>query len=449
MHDATPPLRFRTPPGWPTPSSEWVDLFQGAEPDAGWRPSDDTPPAPSRWRFWAPTRALHRRVPRAARVVPVVGAAIALASFVAVVVLWAVGGPAVLALAPVVAGTALWVVGASRYADRLTEALHAVRAEASLRRATELPARAAAVFPGADPADASAGWDARGWAVPGARPFVAGPPSQSGTRPQRALVAVTAGVAGLVLATGASVSLLPLVPAVEEGAARALTGVQPGSPWSVEGDDEDAAQPEWTSDDGSIEAWWLAGDDEWEGTCDLTPGDAGCDAYEIDSDRTCTAVVTVGFFASLDDARPSRVEERTVSMTEGVPLVLVENHDEDTSSIGDVSCASDDDPHADRIAASQGADADTDAERPAGCATTDCVAFAVRSSTDCADAAVQFRVGAEVGSIGAPHDVVVMTPLLAGQPTDVFVGGTTYASDVTPGGVTCRAGTEDGSATHA
>lgn len=439
VHDQTPPLRFRTPPGWPTPSPEWVELFQGAEPTAGWSPAADVPPAPARWTFWVPTRALRRRVPRSALVLLSVGAAVTVASFVVAVVLWALGLPAVFALPTLVAGAALWVVGVVRYGDRISEAVAEVRAWSAARRAGELPPRVAQAHPDVAPDEALAAWDADAWTVPSARPFHEGTPSRAIPRAQHVLAGVTAGVAALVLLGGAVVAAVPAVDSVgqELSAASSTDGSGPSADDPSGGDD--APQPGWASDDGSIKTYWLAADDEWEATCDMTPGTTTCDPWEITSDHSCTAIVTVGFFASADDDQPSRIEERTVTLTKGVPLVLVENYDEEASDIGDVTCATGDETDGDRVTATQHEDTTVaDADVPAGCDEEDCVAFAVTPSADCAAAAVQFTVDAAVGSLTKPHDVAVVTPLHAGKATDVFVGGTEHASDVHAGAVTCR-----------
>ncbi|WIE76227.1 hypothetical protein [Curtobacterium sp. MCSS17_007] len=440
MPDSTPPLRFRTPPGWPTPSADWADLYEGAEPAAGWTPADDLPTAPAGWVFWVPTRVLRRSVGRGATAALVVGAAVTLASFLVLCVLWVADGPAVLALAPLIAGVALWVVGAFRYADGVVAAVGRVRDRSAARRADALSAHAVAAHPDANQAAALAASSADAWSVPSARPFVEGPPSRSVPRVQRVLVSVTAGVAAAVLVAGASLAVLPLVPDVQEVAAQVFGSSDPGA-----GGSDDPQQPEWSSDDGHTNVTWLAGDDEWEGTCDTTPGDATCDAYEIDTDRSCTAVVTVGFFTSADDDEPSRVEERTVALTADVPLVLVENHDEEVSDVGDVSCVTDGGADADRVSATQRAEDHVDTDVPAGCEQEGCVAFAVTAPDDCAAAAVQFRVAAAIGTVAAPHDLAVVTALRSGRATDVFVGGTDDASDVVAGGVTCRATDDTGS----
>ncbi|WIB00815.1 hypothetical protein [Curtobacterium sp. MCBA15_012] len=445
MHDTTTPLRFRTPPGWPTPSAEWVELFQGAEPAAGWTPADDVPPAPRGWVFWVPTRVLRRRQPRSLVVATTVGAGVAVLSL-GVLVGLVVGGAdtgalAVAALAllvPLIAGVALWVVGAVRLADRRRAALAAVLAEAARRRAVELPERARAAHPDTDPHTASAAWDAAAWSVPAAHPFHEGAPSRLSARVDRVLTVLTAGVAGLVLVAGASFAVAPPIAHTAESIAAAAA--------AADGYSDDGPVEVWSSDDGSTTASWLDGDDEWDATCGTTDVDDLCDPYEIDTDRSCLAVVTIGYFADMDDEEPSRVEERTVELSADVPLVLaVSYQDEEDSTIGDVSCTSGDAAAADRVSATQDIDAHPDAaDLPDGCDGDSCVAIAVTPTTDCASASVEYRVDAEVGGITDPHDVVVPTALHAGKAVEVFAGGTGKASAVHPGAVTCHATSDDG-----
>jgi len=445
VHDDTTPLRFRTPPGWPTPSPEWVERFQGAEPAAGWTPAPDVPPAPRGWLFWVPTRALNRRVPRSLVVVTTVGAAVTVLSLGVLVGLVVGGGTDALALVPLVAlvalvaGVALWVVGAVRLTDRRRDALVAVRAEAAQRRALELPERIRAAHPDSDPRSAAAAWDAAAWSVPSAHPFQEGAPSPVVPRVQRVLTVLTAGIAGLALVAGVSIAVVPpFVHAVESDVAAAFG---PGL-----SDDDDGPVEVWTSDDGSTSASWLAGDDEWGATCGTTDSDDLCDPYEIDTDRSCLAVVTIGYFDDYDDDEPSRVEERTVELSADVPLVLVVSYqDEEDSTIGDVSCTSGDAAAADKVTVTQELDAHADAaDLPDGCDVGTCVAIAVTPSTDCASASVEYRVDAEVGGITDPHDVVVPTALHAGKAAEVFAGGTGTASAVHPGAVTCHVTSDDG-----
>ena len=46
------PLRFNPPDGWRTPDPQWVSLYNGFEPPAGWRPYPDCPAAPPNWPWW-------------------------------------------------------------------------------------------------------------------------------------------------------------------------------------------------------------------------------------------------------------------------------------------------------------------------------------------------------------------------------------------------------------
>lgn len=432
MPENTPPLRFRTPPGWPTPSPQWVALHQGAEPAAGWSPSEDLPPAPSRWVFWVPTRTLRRRVPRSVRVSLAVGVCLTIASFAVVVALAIMDGPAVFGLVPMVVGIALWVTGAVRSADQTAALARSVREEAQMRRAVELPALAQDQHAG-DPATALAAWDAEAWSVPTPRPFHEGPPSPMIARVNRAAAIVTAGVAALVLIGGASVSAAPAFEHIASDASWA---------WGSGDNGDDEQQLEWSSDDDAITAYWLGTGDTWEATCDVTPGDTACDAYAITSKKSCSAVVTVGFFADADADEPSRTQERSVRLRAGVPLVLVENYTEEVSSIGDVTCS--DAAAADTVSATQESEDVKASDQPAGCDVGGCVAFAVTAPTACDAAAVEFHVDATAGTVDRPHDVVVVTRLSAGKPTDVFAGGTDDATKVLSGQVTCRAGADDG-----
>jgi hypothetical protein len=51
---ATPlPLRFALPPGWPSPSVDWVAANQGWDPPVGWTPVPGVAPAPAGWVWWS------------------------------------------------------------------------------------------------------------------------------------------------------------------------------------------------------------------------------------------------------------------------------------------------------------------------------------------------------------------------------------------------------------
>ncbi|MGA1452337.1 MAG: hypothetical protein ACO318_00420 [Pontimonas sp.] len=46
------PLRFNPPDGWRTPHPRWISLYQGFQPDPGWKPYADAPPIPEGWPWW-------------------------------------------------------------------------------------------------------------------------------------------------------------------------------------------------------------------------------------------------------------------------------------------------------------------------------------------------------------------------------------------------------------
>ncbi len=48
----TLPLRFNPPDGWRTPHPRWISLYQGFEPEPGWKPYADAPPIPEFWPWW-------------------------------------------------------------------------------------------------------------------------------------------------------------------------------------------------------------------------------------------------------------------------------------------------------------------------------------------------------------------------------------------------------------
>ena len=43
---------FRTPPGWPTRTDQWIRANTFWNPPAGWTPLPGLEPAPKDWRFW-------------------------------------------------------------------------------------------------------------------------------------------------------------------------------------------------------------------------------------------------------------------------------------------------------------------------------------------------------------------------------------------------------------
>ncbi len=46
------PLHFNPPPGWPSPTEEWLVGHQGWEPPIGWVPLAGIVAAPQGWVFW-------------------------------------------------------------------------------------------------------------------------------------------------------------------------------------------------------------------------------------------------------------------------------------------------------------------------------------------------------------------------------------------------------------
>lgn len=50
------PLAFRTPPGWPDPTPEWVAGHQGWVPPKGWVPAPGVQAVPAGWVFWFKNR---------------------------------------------------------------------------------------------------------------------------------------------------------------------------------------------------------------------------------------------------------------------------------------------------------------------------------------------------------------------------------------------------------
>ena len=58
------PLVFHGPPGWPTPTLEWVNPHLGWQPPPGWVPVPGCPHSPPRWTFWSRNDAAWRRMAR-------------------------------------------------------------------------------------------------------------------------------------------------------------------------------------------------------------------------------------------------------------------------------------------------------------------------------------------------------------------------------------------------
>lgn len=467
QHETTPPFRFRTPPGWPTPSAEWVELHQAAEPAPGWTPAPGISPAPEDWRFWSPERRSFRGflppLARRLRVAQWIGLVVSLVALAVVLVVGAVGGPAVFGLAPLVAGLAVFVVSSSRLADLASRTAASICDDAAAWRRTELPARARVAYPELDDDRAVAAWEAAAWGTETVRPFASAhahvpahpqaqpAPSSSLRRHTRAAMGITAGAAAFALVLGASAALAPVVRTVQEHSAGSTLaqGEQDGTgPDDTAPDDttpgdtgSDGAAPDeepWTSDDGTITASFISDEDTWQATCGATDFADGCWAFQIEGECDGPAVVTVGFSAT-EDGDDVRTDTRTVLLTSGTPLVLTEQGSEDWGGIRDVTCfAAPKSPVALTRTELDSDDEDADGSWPDGCVDWGCAGWEITPTADCPSATVQFSVDEEAADLPDPHDLVVTTALHAGQPVDVWAAGAWSSDDdATLAQVTC------------
>ncbi|MGN8051250.1 hypothetical protein ACTJKO_16330 [Curtobacterium sp. 22159] len=457
QHESTPPFRFRTPPGWPTPSAEWVELHQAAEPAADWSPAPGIPAAPAGWRFWSVVpRSFRAYLPpraRRLRVAQWTGLVVALVALAGVLVVTAVGGPSVLALVPLVAGVAVLVVASSRRADLAARTAASVRDDAAAWRPTEVPSRARAARPDLDEDAAVAAWEAAAWGLATAHPFVTAP-TQDGSavapgtvpasirRGSRAVFGLTAGVAALLLVVGAGASVVPVVHAAQQfGAGSTLAYGWQGDPGPGDGDSsgpDQSDQSTWTSDDGTITAKFISDDDTWQATCGATDFTENCSAWTIGGECDGSARITIGF-ADAEGGADVRTDTRTVLLTAGTPLILTEPGPEAWSDIEDATCSA---PAKSPVAVTRkqldSDDEDADGSWPDGCVDFGCAGWEITPEADCPSATVLFSVDEEVGTLPAPHDLVVTTALHAGKPVDVWAGGAWSSDDdATLAQVTC------------
>jgi hypothetical protein len=478
QHETTPPFRFRTPPGWPTPSAEWVELHQAAEPAPGWTPAPGIPPAPTDWSFWSPEpRSFRGFLPpfaRRLRVAQWIGLVVSLVALAAVVIVGAVGGPAVFGLAPLVAGLAVLVVSSSRQADLASRTAASIRDDAAVWRRTELPARARAAYPALDDAAAVAAWEAAAWGTDAARPFAAAagaagaatahahahahtpvpvhphphPQATPLRRRSRAVTGITAGAAAFALVLGATAALAPVVRTVQEHSAGSTlargeqddTGPAPDAttPGDTGSDGATTDEAPWTSVDGTITASFISDEDTWQATCGATDFADGCWAFQIEGECDGPAVVSVGFSAT-EDGDDMRTDTRTVLLTSGTPLVLTEQGSEDWGGIRDITCsAAPKSPVALTRTELDSDDEDADGSWPDGCVDWGCAGWEITPAADCPSATVQFSVDEEAADLPDPHDLVVTTALHAGQPVDVWAAGAWSSDDdATLAQVTC------------
>ncbi|MGU3410460.1 hypothetical protein ACLBWP_10150 [Microbacterium sp. M1A1_1b] len=424
QHDAqTPPFRFRTPPGWPTPSAEWVALHQLAVPGPQWTPVPGVPTAPAGWRFWqADRRAFRAAMPAAARrlaAVGGVGVGLLALGIVLAVVLTASDAPAVFALVPLALGAALWVVPCVRWWDLAATTERALAAESAARRPGAVLEHARAARPDLGADQAVAAWTAAAWGVETAAPLEAPavrsarPVSAAGfLRASRTATGVTVVLAAVALVVGAGAGVAPVAVRALDTGQTIARGMQDGAG----GDAPDTAAP-FTSDDGTVTV--TEDDDAWDDTCGTTPGDGGCWTWQVTSTKTCNLEVTIGFADTLtgDDTRTVR---RTVQVSKDRPLYIAEPGDEDYSGIEATTCATAL-PH--RLVTGESDDPIADSEWPEGCDASGCVGWVLHPEADCTDASVQFLVDDSDGPLEDPHDLVVSAELHAGDPVTVVAGG--------------------------
>jgi len=395
---------------------------------------------------------------------------VSLVSLAVVLVVGAVGGPAVFGLAPLVAGLAVLVVSSSRRADLASRTAASIRDDAAAWRRTELPARARVAYPDLDGDAAVAAWDAAAWGTDAARPFAAATasapahppvpgyalahpqaqpaPSTPLRRRTRAIMGITAGAAAFALVLGATAALAPVVRTVQEHSAGSTLarGEQddPGpapdatTPGDTGSDGAATDEAPWTSVDGTITASFISDEDTWQATCGATDFADGCWAFQIEGECDGPALVSVGFSAT-EDGDDMRTDTRTVLLTSGTPLVLTEQGSEDWGGIRDITCsAAPKSPVALTRTELDSDDEDADGSWPDGCVDWGCAGWEITPAADCPSATVQFSVDEETADLPDPHDLVVTTALHAGQPVDVWAGGAWSSDDdATLAQVTC------------
>lgn len=394
MTEYRPPFHFRTPPGWPTPSAEWVAAHQLAEPGPGFSPGPGIPPVPSGWRFWrADRRAFRAAMPARRRRIEVLGAAglvLLLLGIVAVVVLTAVDVPAVLAVAPIAAGGALYVVACVRWWDLAADTARSIAATAEV-------------------------WGSASVTAPAARAGFG--------RSSRVATGITAAIAAVAIVLGGSAAVQPVVADAGRSFASTFT----------EAESDELALP-YTSDDGTIDVTQIDGD-AWDATCAATPGDQDCWTWKVDAVTSCEVAVTIGF-ATTATGPDTRSVTRAVRVTADRPLYIAELGDEVFAGIESAACLP---RSAHEIDVTQTPADDMAYESaPDGCDITGCVGFVLVPQEDCANASVQFLVADEWYDVPDPHDLVVAAELHAGEPTTVFAGGVeSFEGTATLAHVTC------------
>ncbi len=279
-------------------------------------------------------------------------------------------------------------------------------------------------------------------------PFVEAAAAQEGAsfrRSTRHAITVVSVVSAFVLVVAAAAVVAPVVDRVQHDGSTLAAGLQDidpdtGAPYPDDPGAGDADTTPWTSEDGTISAALLDDDDAYEAACGTLDGDldSGCWAWAVTGECNGPAEVTVGF-ADDQDGEDDRTDVRSVTLTAGRPLVLVETGDEEWAGIDDVTCDAHPDPAAKvRSTSVDSDDADADGSWPDGCADLGCAGWELAALTDCESATVQMAVDEPVGDLGR-HDVVVTTPLWRGETIHVWAGGAWSSEhDAQLTSVTCR-----------
>lgn len=428
-------MRFRTPPGWPTPTAAWVERNRLTEPEPGWVPAPGLPAAPHGWRFWdVDRRALVRG--RSSALVWAGLALLALGVVTSVLALLLalgrpLGGLAAIGLVPVVVGAALAVTATVRGAtDQDAELVRHVVQGRRERASAEL-----------DPADE--------WGRPDALPFVESREVRTMSplyRQHRTRIVVVAGAAALATVLGASLAVVPAVDGLRDDGQTLAVGQQhsdaapePSAP------DTDSADPSpSTSDPASVVVdATLEQGDELQADCSVAQARGGavhCWAWRLTAPSSCEARVTA-HFGPTADGPATRSVTRFVAVTPGIPLTIALTGDETVAGLDHPECVTPaDTPYP--IATYDTGSALPDGDFPGVCDRLGCDGFVFDVDTACAAATVQMAVDDAAADVHTRDYVVVQAITDSTKPghNEVFLP---YVNGVQPAGasitsVTCE-----------
>ncbi len=450
QHHDELPFRFRTPPGWPSPSDDWVAGHPLVEPVPGWTPVPDVPPAPTGWVFWqTDRRALRAFLPPSARrlvVARAAGAVLAVLGLVAGAVASFRGSVLAFAVLPVIiAGVALVVVAGARLLDLRT---------ATIREINGI------VLGDGTPLDTP-------WDVPGALPFRAADPAASDRRLRRSdgrALALVAGAAALVLVAGVTAAAVPtsrvLVALADQGSAAVQQaspddgsggqGAAPGDPSSTpaapddgsdadHGDGWEDPQP-FVTRDGAVTVAFLGDDDSAEATCGTVgvDTDRGCWSWYATGECDGRLAVTIGFSAT-EDGPVTRTVHRTVEVDQDDPAAFVETGTEQYAVVEDAACTDARPKSPMGLTRKDVLDpsAAPDGSWPTACDDLGCTGWTITSDQSCADAQAVYRVDEPVGVLDGPHSVAVESPVVAGRPVTIYAAGVLDQDEAQLVQVTC------------